>query len=351
MSKTMEELYQEMRDDFASRSGLSPNDGGDISLRLHAFAQQLHALWTQAEWLEKQSFPQTAAGENLDRHAALRALERQAATAAQGSIGFYLQQAALTDTPIPLGCVCTTAGGIAFETTEAGVIPAGSLSVELGAQAQSPGADGNVLANGVCLMVNPPVGVAYCLNTVAFTGGTDEETDESLRNRVLQSYRRLPNGANAAFYEAEALSVEGVAAAVVLPKERGLGTVDVVISAVGGIPSAALISRVAAALEAQREICVDIDVYAPTAVPVNLSVSLEGDGREDFDALSDRVSAALTACFDGTLLGKKLTLAELGRVIYAVPGVANYHILSPLTDVTITETQLPTLGTLSITEA
>ena len=170
MSKIMEELYQEMRDDFSSRSGLSPNDGGDISLRLHAFAQQLHALWTQAEWLEKQSFPQTAAGENLDRHAALRALERQAATAAQGSIGFYLQQAALTDTPIPLGCVCTTAGGIAFETTEAGVIPAGSLSVELGAQAQSPGADGNVPANGVCLMVNPPVGVAYCLNTAAFTG-------------------------------------------------------------------------------------------------------------------------------------------------------------------------------------
>lgn len=351
MSKTIEELYREMRDDFAARSGLSPNDSGDIALRLHAFAEQLYALWVQTEWLGRQCFPQTAIGEQLEKHAQLRGLSRGEAVCAQGMIRFCLREALEADTAIPLGCVCETAGGIAFETTQAGTIPAGSLYAEIPAAAQSAGALGNVPSGAVCIMVSPPVGVTYCLNPTAFSGGADEESDEALRSRVLMSYQRLPNGANAAFYETQALSVSGVAAAAVLPKERGIGTVDVIVSASDGIPSADLVDAVEALLQAQREICVDIAVSAPTALPINVSVELEGDGSRGFDELSDAVEDAIRAYFSGKLLGKKVTLAALGNVIYGVPGVKNYHILAPNADVASEPTELPTLGTLSVTEA
>ena len=43
--------------------------------------------------------------------------------------------------------------------------------------------------------------VTACTNPAAFTGGSDEEDDETLRARVLESYQRLPNGANTAWYE------------------------------------------------------------------------------------------------------------------------------------------------------
>ena len=45
-----------------------------------------------------------------------------------------------------------------------------------------------------------PIGVVQCTNPAAFSGGCDAESDEALRGRVLASYQRLPNGANAAYY-------------------------------------------------------------------------------------------------------------------------------------------------------
>lgn len=350
MSKTIEELYQEMRDSFAARSGLSPSDSGDVALRLHAFAEQLYALWVQADWLKMQCFPQTAIGAQLDKHAALRGLTRNEAVKAEGVIRFCLAETADTDIRIPAECSCTTAAGVEFYTLYAGVIPAGSLYVDLPARASQAGSGGNVPAGAVCLMTHPPAGVAYCLNERAFSGGADTESDESLRKRVLGSYQRLPNGANAAFYETQALSVDGVAAAAVLARPRGVGTVDVVISAVDGMPTADLLAAVHTQLQAQREICVDISVAAPTAVPVDVSVQVETAAGYASEAVCAAVSDAVLALFGGALLGKRLTLAMLGSAIYAVPGVANYHILSPAADVTAETTQLPTLASLSVTE-
>lgn len=350
MSKTIEELYQEMRDSFAAHSGLSPNDSGDVALRLHAFAEQLYALWVQVDWLKNQCFPQTAIDKQLDKHAELRGLTRNSAVKAEGVIRFCLSEAADTDIGIPAESSCTTAAGVEFQTLYAGVIPAGSLYVDLPARAVLAGSGGNVPAGAICLMTHPPAGVAYCLNVEAFSGGADMEGDEALRKRVLGSYQRLPNGANAAFYETQALSVDGVAAAAVLARPRGVGTVDVVVSAVDGMPSAALLTAVQTLLQAQREICVDIDVAAPTAVPVSVSVQIETAAGYTSTAVCAAVSGAIQSLFDGALLGKRLTLAMLGSAIYAVPGVANYHIQSPTADVTATATQLPTLESLTVTE-
>ena len=350
MNKTTEEIYRALRDDFARRSGLSPSDSGDIALRLYAFAGQLYALWVQSDWLCRQCFPQTAEGEWLDNHARLRGLQRNDAVCSQGVIRFQLQAASAGDVRIPEGCQCTTAAGLAFVTTESGTIPAGELWADVPARAALAGADGNVPEGAVCVMTNPPVGVAWCLNPEPFSGGVDTESDAQLRTRVLASYQRLPNGANAAFYEAQALSVEGVARAQVIPRARGIGTVDVIISAADGMPGESLVETVRQQLQAQREICVDIDVSAPMPVTVPVTVEIE-TAREQPETVTEAVRAALEGVFDGQLLGQKLTLARLGSVIYAVEGVDNYRIVAPAADVEIGETQLPVLGTLQVTEA
>ncbi len=49
----------------------------------------------------------------------------------------------------------------------------------------------------------------------------------------------------------------------VLPKARGLGTVDVVVTGPNGLPGEDLVDQVQAVLEAQREIAVDLQVRAP----------------------------------------------------------------------------------------
>ena len=76
--KSVEEIYGEMLDCFAQRTGLRPAEGCDLAARLYAVAAQIYAMYVQAQWVERQCFPQTAEGEDLDRHAALRGLERRA---------------------------------------------------------------------------------------------------------------------------------------------------------------------------------------------------------------------------------------------------------------------------------
>ena len=47
---------------------------------------------------------------------------------------------------------------------------------------------------------------------------------------------------------------------------------------------------------------------------------------------------------------RPVTLAELGSRIYGLPGVENYHIVSPAADVAANDTVLPVLGTVTVTE-
>ena len=205
---TVEELYGQMVDTFQRETGLALAGDGDMAVRLYAVAAQLYALYVQADWVGRQCFPQTAQGDYLDKHAQLRGLERRAATAAVGVLSFETDHPPEADLSIPEGTVCMTAAQVRFETTEAGVLKAGQTSAQVRARAVEPGAAGNAAAGTVRAMAVAPVGVSRCTNPEAFSGGLDAEGDESLRERVLETLRRMPNGANAAFYEQGALSFD-----------------------------------------------------------------------------------------------------------------------------------------------
>ena len=70
--KEMEELYREMLAEFQRLTGTAMTGESDLAVRLYAVAAQVHALYVQGDWVTRQCFPQTAAGEWLDQHARLR---------------------------------------------------------------------------------------------------------------------------------------------------------------------------------------------------------------------------------------------------------------------------------------
>lgn len=346
--KTIEEIYDEMLAVFREETGAEASAVSDLSVKLYAVAAQVYALYVQADWLSRQCFPQTATGEYLDRHAVLRGLERRGAVAATGTIRFSVDTAAGTDLTIPEGTVCATAAQVRFETTEEAALTAGSTYVEVPARAVEAGTTGNVPAGSILSMAVPPVGVSRCVNQAAFTGGVDEEEDEALRVRVLETYRRMPNGANAAFYEQGALSFDQVAACTVLPRNRGVGTVDVVIASASGMPGSDLIDQVQAYFEERREIAVDVRVLAPTAKTVDVTVSVEpGEGYESADVQAD-VEAAIADFFSGERLSKNVLVAQLNQLVFSLEGVANCSITAPAADVTVAAGELPQLGTLTV---
>lgn len=348
--KTVEEIYREMMDRFSQETGMEPNGTGEMAVRMYALAAQVYGLYEELAWTCRQCFPQTATGEELEKHGFLRGIARNPARQASGTLRFSVQEAVEEDLEIAQGTVCMTAGLVAFETTQAGVLPAGELSVDLPAQAVEPGPGGNVSAGTVRTMAVAPVGVAACTNPVPFTGGREEEGDEELRTRILATYQQLPNGTNGAYYAQEALAVEGVTAVRVLPKNRGMGTVDVIIAGVEGLPGEELLRQVQERLEQKREIAVDVAVLAPEPVAVRLILSVKPKPGLLPGPVIARVQEAMETWFDGSMLGRDLLLAQIGQRIYQVEGVDNYRIEGPANDVVVAENQMPVLESVSVEE-
>lgn len=347
--KTVEEIYEALKADMAQRAGFVPEDGCDLAVRLYAAAAQIQALEIQADWVLDQSFPQTAEGIYLDRHADMRGLTRLAASKAVGVLRFYVESAPASELRVPVGTVCMSADGTRFQTTAEAVLTPDALYADAPAEALEGGASGNVVAGAVHILTACPVAVTGCSNPTAFSSGSDAEDDETLRERILASYRRLPNGANAAWYETTAMSHTGVAAAKAVGRARGIGTVDVYIAAENGTPEETLLEAVRADLAAKREIAVDVQVKAPTETTVDVAVELDVGGG-DFDTVKAQAQQMLLGFFTGRLLGLPVRLAELGDQLYHLEGVENYRIISPAADVDGDATVLPVLGEMTVTQ-
>lgn len=348
--KEISELYEGMLETFEEKTGFAMEDTADLAVRLYAAAAEIQALYIYADWALTQSFPQSAAGKYLDYHGQLRGITRKSGHKAGGILRFKIDSARAEPLRVPAGTVCTTAGLVRFVTTEDALIRAGALYADAAAEAEIVGTAGNVPAERITNMTRAPVGVTGVTNPAAFAGGSGEEDDESLRERILDSFIRLPNGANAAFYELRALSHPGVEAVRVIPRHQGIGTVGVVVSSAGGVPEQALLQEIQDDLDSVREIAVDVTVMAPEPERVDLAVRILPKLGRSFDSAQAAVRTALTTWFDGGLLGKPVYRTQLGKVILDTGLVETYAITAPTKDLPGNARRLPQLGTLTITE-
>jgi len=348
--KDIKEIYEELLTAFAQRAGFTPGDGCDLAVRLWAAAAQIQALGIQADWVLNQSFPQTAQGVYLDRHGQMRALSRQEATKAVGTLRFSVNMAPVSDISIPAGTVCMTAAETRFQTTEEVVLAADTLMVDAPAEAVESGSSGNALPGAICILTACPLAVTGCTNPEAFSGGSDAEDDEAFRSRILESYQRLPNGANAAWYEQTAMGYPDVAAAKAVGRARGIGTVDVYVAEESGLPSEELLTGLQEELQEKREIAVDVEVKAPTVQSVDVEVAVAKRDGVDTETVKAAAEQAITTYFTGRLLGKPVLLAELGNRLYALEDIENYCFSAPTADLPADDAVLPVLGELTVTE-
>ena len=340
---TLEEIYQGLAAEFQAQTGKTAGSSSELAVRFYAVAAQIYSLYVQGEWTRRQCFPQTAQGEDLDKHAKLRNVTRRQAAKATGTVRFYVSKPQETETEIPEGTVCMTAAGVRFLTTQTVQVKAGELYAEAPVAADEAGAAGNVGANTIVFMALPPVRIVACANLEPLANGLDEEGDKELRERVLATYQRLANGANNAFYRQAAMSFDEVAAVTVLPKYQGVGTVGVVPAAQGGMPSKELLEEMQAYFDRVREIACEVTVLAPTEVKVELELKLWAKEEWDFQTVAEAVEQTLMDWFNGERLGQPLLRAQLTSLVFGVDGVANCEFVKPATDLPLNNKTLPVL--------
>lgn len=316
-------------------------DDIDTSQGSHAFNMTMPTALSVAQLCEfilpeviKLIFPAFSYGEYLDFHAQTRGMKRREATAAAGEI-------TVTGTPgtvIPKGSVLSTASvndvpSVDYATIEAATIPAGG-SVDITVECTQTGLIGNSPASTIIIAASRITGITSVTNPEPITGGTAEETDASLIERI-DEYDKSRNNSfvgNVADYTRWAKSVPGVGNVNVIGARDDSGLVKIVITDANGEPATEVlceevydyIMRPDNPLQRLAPINALLQVTAPETMPVKVQATVElTDGYTIANATTaflDGIAAYLSeAIEDG-----EVKYTKIGAILSTLAAVSDY---------------------------
>jgi len=246
-----------------------------LSAIARAIAGASHTLHGHLVFISKQIFPDQAEAEFLDRWGSLYGIARNPATKAELEIDIVFAAAG------------TAPAGTVYQRTDSkeyilqADVTATAAGTETGSVIASDLGEASNMANGDVLSLQSSIanvdGDAAVSSTLV--EGEDAETDSSYRQRIVSRIQERPSGGTVADYEAFALSVSGVSRAWVFPGYRGEGTVDVSFLELDGevevIPDSAKVAEVQEAIDAEKPVTADSNVFAPIDNPVDFTISLK----------------------------------------------------------------------------
>lgn len=277
------------------------------------------------------AFPLWTWGEYMDDLAFGFDLERNAASFAGGVATFTSEDEA----EIPAGTQVAVEGGPEYQTTEGGEIPPGGGSIDLPVKALLSGSEGNVGVAAISLLESPFDEAITIANAEAIVGGSDPETDEALRTRLLAAHEGKGPG-NRKDYEIWALTYgEGIGRAVVIPLWAGPGTVLVILLTAEGDPVSeetvegfqAFIDPVAGMGDGQAPIGPTVTVTTAEQVLVDVSAKVEFDSGYSLDgaagtvALEEAIEEAIASEVNASQPGDEIVLQKIVGRIVAIGGV------------------------------
>lgn len=301
------------------------SEDSDAYARASSLAACAEGIYAHQKWLIKQFFPDTADTEFLEKHAGLRGLRRRNATYAAGKGATVSGN---PDAVIAVGLQIKTEDGRFYETTESAVIPA-SGSVIVAVRSLATGAAQNIKTATKGSFMAAPVGVSTDVVLNDVVGATNAESDSSLLERLLNKIRRPAAGGNKYDYKDWALEVDGVEQAYVYPLRRGLGTVDIAITANNGVPSDDTVRRAQEYIDQERPVTAkESKVVKPDVTKINFNIQVKISGV----ALNDikiAISNALTDYFNDLIPGDDLIVSQCEAVVSDLIGVVDRRFIAP----------------------
>lgn len=196
---------------------IDKREGSMVQTALGPESWYLEGLYLDLDSVQKNAYAETAGGAWLDMLVAERGLERKTATKAVKKGIFNIQ--------VPIGSrfsALTGSGYLTYkviefkEQTEAGY--------EYKMECETVGEIGNNYS-GQLVAVDYVTGLTSAQLTELLSGGTEEETDASLRERYFATFDVPTFGGNIASYRNAILAINGVGAVQIYPAWQGGGTV------------------------------------------------------------------------------------------------------------------------------
>ncbi|MDF2394092.1 baseplate J/gp47 family protein [Pseudomonas protegens] len=330
-------LIQRTQSDLASDS-LRQSDAQVLARTLSGAA---FGLYGYLDWIAEQILPDKADESTLERIAALRLNQpRKAAQAARGSVSFMAAAGAVLD----VDTLLQSSDGRSYKVTAARTTSAGLNSTTI--QAVDGGTLGNADAGLELTAVQPVQGIGNAFTVLApgLSGGVARESLESLRSRVIRSYRIIPHGGSADDYETWALECPGITRAWCRRNYLGPGTVGLFVMRDDDplpIPNAEQLAQVQAYIEPLRPVTAEVQVLAPVMLPVTYTLRL----TPDTSAVRAAVESQLRDLHNREAgLGQTLLLSHIREAISSATGEQDHQLLAPLADVPAANNQLLVFG-------
>lgn len=314
----------------------------NVLATVHAGA--VHGLHGHLDFLGKQIIPDTAESEFLDRWASIWRVPRKAAATAQGAITFTGTNGAV----IPAGTLLRRSDGAEYAVAADVAIAAGLAVVEV--SASESGVAGDTVAGSTLSLISPIAGVnpAAAVAIDGITGGTDLESDDDLRSRLLAAIRQPPHGGAASDYVNWALEIPGITRAWSFPNFWGPGTVGVAVvcddQAGSIIPDAEKVQEVQDHIDYLRPVTADVTVWAPTEKALDLTIALNPTTALVQAAVEAELRDLITreAVPTGTIY-----LSHIREAISIAAGEVDHTLFAPLADVVCDGGEISILGVIT----
>lgn len=327
---TYNDVLNEMKNAFYNECGKSVDNFSDVDMRFKAVASEIFSVASFGDYIFKQGFPQTASGVHLDRHAQLRGITRKKPSFAKGILTFSVSEKHDQDIVIPKGTVCASKKlpYIQFVTDCEETIIRDCYNVDVSATALKCGNDYNVEENEITVMVNPPQYVSSVTNKALFTGGFDEESDESLRERILSSYNVISNGVNSQSIRELLLSVDFVVDAIAFADENG--KLNVCIKTPNEfLPEST--KEEAAKLLGFAEFC-NVPINFISAKHKSFVINVEAKIFQGYDTneIKDEIEKRIKRFCNNGKIGESISISAIASSLYGIDGVEYFNVYSDI---------------------
>lgn len=316
-------IVQEIR----NITGLTVPLDSDASIRADGTASAIEGLYSHQTWILRQLFAATADEPFLYLHAARAGVPRLGGTAAAGTV----TASANVAVTIPAGSKLTDGKGH-YWSSVADVALAANQPAIINLTADQVGSVWNY--SGTSLnWISPLAGVKASVNVISINGGSDSEALEAWRARIMNALALGRSRDRKADLKSLMKSVPGVYDAYIFPKRRGLGSMDVAITATGTPPTApspSLIATAQAVLDAEAGFWADCRVFSPSLQPFNVTAAITGNGY-----ITNNIQAVIYEYLGNLAPGETYQSAVLASRILQVTGVTDVQ-LTPATNQTPT---------------
>lgn len=225
-------------------------------------------------------------------------------------------------------------------------------SVTVDAQAESPGTEGNVAANGISVLSNAPGGLTLVTNPSAMVGGQNADEIEDFRQKILNRLRNAQTG-SALDLKAWAEAVNGIESATVFQNNNlgvaANGHVTVRISATGGgLPTSEQITTVQQALDDQDIANITIHVAGFTAVVQDVTVDVSTSVDYTLADVTPSVQEAVSNYINQLEVGETFYLSGVIAAVKILPGVVDVVVTSPASNQTTSSDHKFVAGTVTV---